>query len=363
MSREDFIPVGPQKKFRGKKWLVLLIIAVFLLVPITLLFSLWAEDVPAFQTVPVVEAVDKVRKAEKQGGSVELSEAEINSILKLYAGKASLPYVRDINVKLGEDSVETYVSAVWKEKIRVLLYSRGEVAVQDGNVLYKPKAFKAGRLPVPSSIVFKVLAKFNYHGVSAAGNTIIFAKELFPFRIASLSVADGKVTLVFDKDSSGLEQPGDKGNPSNGQSTSETGDNSAAGPAGNGDQSGSKQGPAQSPGQSSDDNDNKPGEKMPNEAEEGLDEETIALLQKINSQLSVVYTQVKSPKEKEIIGTMISTVSNLMEDHTYPYKEKAAWVLGEYKKLTTAEKNDLKEQMLTHMDVNTAVKVKNMFGL
>ena len=88
---------------------VIIVLALCFVIPYSLVSALWIEDVPAFQTVPPLEAVDKVRKAEKQGGTVELNEAEANSIIALFTQKQdAIPYVQEVHMKLGDNSIELY---------------------------------------------------------------------------------------------------------------------------------------------------------------------------------------------------------------------------------------------------------------
>jgi uncharacterized protein YpmS len=344
-----------------KKSKILIIILVILIIcaaiPISVLSALWMDDIPTFQSSPPLQAVEKVRKAEKQGGTVELNESEINSIIDLFTQKQNvIPYVDDIKLKLGDGSIEIYAQGLYAGRIKFLLYSRGTVAYEGGNITFTPEKFKAGRLTVPKNTVLnflaKKLAKKSPDQLAISEGNIILGKKLLPVDINSISVTADKVIIGFN-------QPGKSSPADHGSGTADGVPNDNAGQGQNpGQNSGQNQDPGNNQGQPSGSQGDQPGDQ-----DQLSPEEIKNLLAQVSHELSVVHGVVKSDKEKVLIATMISTVNNLMANPDYPYEEKAAWVLSEYKKLSSKEKDDLKKAMLDNMTVSTALEVKKLFGL
>ncbi|MFA6808999.1 MAG: hypothetical protein WCR27_08400, partial [Eubacteriales bacterium] len=70
---------------------------------------------------------------------------------------------------------------------------------------------------------------------------------------------------------------------------------------------------------------------------------------------------VKTSKEKEIIGTIRGVVSSMIDDLSYPYLGQAAVVKTRYFELSSKEKTDIKNTMLVNMDVGLMIEIKNIF--
>jgi len=323
--------------------IVLIIAAILILILIIVGgFLFLKQDIPQTASASTVQVVEKLRAAEKQGGTVELTEAEINSIIDLYTGKNSIPHIDELYVSPGDGMVEMYVTSSLKANVMMQIYSRGELTLSEGNVIFTPQVLKVGRIPLPKGLFLNQLRNPERKGVTVTDDSIIFEKILFPLEITTLTISEGKVII-------GIKKTGDQ---AAGQSDNNISNNSNNGIDDNIGSSNSS---------NSNDSNNSSNEEV--EQEQATDTEKNALLQQVESQLGVVYGKVKTSDEKAIVGTMRSTVNSLSQDPGYPYKEKAAGVLSQYKELTPEEKNDLKLVMLTNMDINTALEVKNLFGL
>lgn len=316
-----------------------LVVGVSLIIVVSLVFALWGGDVPAFKDGSTLDVVQKIKQAQKQGGIVELTEADVNSALHLYSKKKleDKAYITGINCKLVTNRIELFVTGAIGEKIQFHLYTQGELKEQDGNIMYTPQMFKMGRLPLPKSMVLNKMKSFSYPGITVEGDSIVFAKELFPFEITSFSVMTGIVTIGIKKEAPAVTS-GDNDtrisvNPNNNQSID---------------------------GQNATDSQQK--EDPTNTSQQAADETKI-LLQEVHSQLGAVYGKVKTANEKAIIGTMMGTVGSLIADPNTAYQGQAQSVIAAYKKLSAEERTDLKQVMLSTMDIGTAIKVKNLFGL
>jgi benzoyl-CoA reductase/2-hydroxyglutaryl-CoA dehydratase subunit BcrC/BadD/HgdB len=67
-------------------------------------------------------------------------------------------------------------------------------------------------------------------------------------------------------------------------------------------------------------------------------EATKVLLRTVYSQLGTVYANVKTVQEKQIVGSMMTVVNNLIQNPSSPYRDQAGRVIAEYNKLTAEEK-------------------------
>jgi len=312
-------------KFLSKKFLGVSIacLIVFVMI-ISAVMALWSEDEPAYQTVSVTEMADKVKNIKKQGGTIEFSQDEINSATAFYCEKKlqSVPYFTQLASKLGKNKIEIFIGGKIGQKIKFQLYSEGYLFYSDGSIVYIPEKFKIGKISLPKGLVLNKISKIRAiadNGITLEGDTLILTDEIFPFEIIAFSVKPDKMTFEVKKDEKA----------SNSKSTA---------------------GGANSPGQGG-------------SSSQINSEATKALLRTVYSQLGTVYTNVKTAQEKQIVGSMMTVVNNLIQNPSSPYRDQAGRVILEYNKLTAEEKSDLKLAMLTYMDTDVALELKDLFGL
>ncbi|NLI92061.1 MAG: hypothetical protein GX434_07565 [Peptococcaceae bacterium] len=326
--------------------LPLVLIALLLSASVFTFFSLIKKDVPAYEDLPALKAIDKVRKAEKLGGTVELSETEVNSIVKFYAAKvlASQQNIKEVNIKLLDKGIAFFAPASYLSSIEVVLHSKGNLSSREGSIIYQPQGFWAGSVPLPKSMISYLLSKIAAKGITIEEGNLVLDKEFIPFAIAALDITEGKMTIGFNKStpSSAIAQSNtdsSNGTPSNNNLSASAIQNNASKDTGN----------------------NKPAQ--PADPPKVSDETKKELLQQVNGQLSVVLGKVKTAGEKAIISTIRGVVSKMTANPSYPFQAEAQSVKAMYSKLSPEEKTDLKQVMLSNMNVDTLVEVKKVFGL
>ena len=86
-------------------------------------------------------------------------------------------------------------------------------------------------------------------------------------------------------------------------------------------------------------------------------------LAKVYKELGVVYSQVESPNEHQIISIMLSTVSRLEADQSYDSSSDQASAKAIYSKLDDDSKNRIKFQLFTNVDGDSIVQLRQAFGL
>lgn len=86
-------------------------------------------------------------------------------------------------------------------------------------------------------------------------------------------------------------------------------------------------------------------------------------LAKVYKELGVVYAQVESPNEHQIISIMLSTVSRLEADQSYDSSSDQASAKAIYSKLDDDSKNRIKFQLFTNVDGDSIVQLRQAFGL
>lgn len=90
---------------------------------------------------------------------------------------------------------------------------------------------------------------------------------------------------------------------------------------------------------------------------------TMTVLEKVNDELGGAYSQVKTPKEKQIISKMRETVSKLQNDASYNSSSDQASVKKSYSKLDEESKSRIKFALFTNIDGDSIGKLRQIFGL
>jgi len=87
------------------------------------------------------------------------------------------------------------------------------------------------------------------------------------------------------------------------------------------------------------------------------------VLTKVQEELKEVYPQVQSPKEKQILSLMISTVGKLKANPLYNSSKEQALIKSIYSKLDADSKDSIKFILFTSIDGESIQQLKQSFGL
>lgn len=92
-------------------------------------------------------------------------------------------------------------------------------------------------------------------------------------------------------------------------------------------------------------------------------ESTMQELKDISSQLDTVYDIVKTSSEKNVVLKIKSSINRTISDSSYDPKIDAQNVKSMYNSLTSEEKSDLKDAVMSNMDVSELIKLAGAYGL
>ncbi|NLL51586.1 MAG: hypothetical protein GX248_02650 [Peptococcaceae bacterium] len=151
---------------------------------------------PFAEQVTAGNALDKLKSTVQQGGIVEFSAAEVNTLIGLWlaASKRELEPSK-INIQLGENDLTISSFILFKERINLILTAQGQLFIQEGDLVFLPEAFKLGNILLPQSLVLSRLA--NYPGLAVKSGKIIISKEYLPFSIKAIGINQGRMIIEF----------------------------------------------------------------------------------------------------------------------------------------------------------------------
>ena len=163
---------------------------------------LWGGDILVFKVNSPVNVVDKIHAAEKQGGTVELTEADFNALLELSMRNKTLSgdlIVKGMYTQITEGKLKVYVPVSYRG-FTLLISSTGDLVYNEGQVIFKPNYIQVGKLQLPIEFVAKKLHPYSIAGGTIKDNGYVeLPKQIFPFNLKNVTISGEKMVLVIDK--------------------------------------------------------------------------------------------------------------------------------------------------------------------
>lgn len=330
-----------------KKLLILLIFFILLIGgTITLALGHGNENF-AYDSSTV--AFDKLRAAEKKGISIELQEKDINSILGIYLGKGRSKgniTIKGINVTVGENNLAMKMPVEYKG-LHLLISAGGKSTYlqNENNLEFTPSFYKIGNLPISKKLVETLMKKSSFKGVEFKDTSIRISASLIPFSIKNIAFKTNSIELALNKTDklAGLFK---KIKPTKVTSevttpvvTPETEDPKVTSTSIDDSNSASSSTGAKS------------------------NAETKNSLSEINNQLSAATSTLQTSNEKHVLQRIMATINAVSSNPNYNYASDASQVTSIYRTLTKEERTRVKSAILSNVDINAAVKLKNTFGI
>jgi hypothetical protein len=282
--------------------------------------ALWIGSSVEFETKPTFSSISdfKSMAAEK---TISLTTEDIDNLMKLYLlniEKEGVLQIENVTSRIEDNKISFYVSIKY-HNIKLMVSTNGSLEYDDTLLCYYPNYFKLGKLPLPKTFIYRVMKK--YAAVNTEMGRIEFKLEKLPFKVESMEVKKDKLEIISN----------DKAD-----ITSPEADNI------------------------------KKNITPPKNDNEGSDTDNTYkkdLLKRTTSQLDNVYSAAKTNNEKQLILLLKNVIDKMMQNENYAFKDEATGILARYENLTTSEKEDLQDAILTNMDMETLFELKNTFSL
>jgi hypothetical protein len=335
------------------------------------------------KTFSTFEAADKIKDAQRGGGSVLLSSSEVNELMQLYLkkgiSKGSLE-LKGANADIKDDSITLYIPCSIK-RINLLITTGGKVDYKSGQVVsFEPDYFKLGSLPMPKGLVLKAVRKIGNPNISVSSNSIDINKKVIPFQVKAINLQGDNLYMYIDKftpkgifDNNAailnnakdeLEKAAEKVTNAESKQKIENVikdiDNAIQNPGNDTSNLIDKVNEELKDISSDTDGNIK---KVQDEINITNDEKKRQELQKVNGELGTAAAALSSPASKQIIYMMQGTVSRLIANPSYNYKNDAATVKAVYGKLSAKDKQQFKSALLQHIDSSLIIDLRSAFGL
>lgn len=290
-----------------------------------------------FEENKSTDLINKIFEAEDKG-ELNIKDTEINGLINTalenkreFSGIA----IEKANVKFSNNKIGL-VSQLQYKNVMLQGYVEGalEFKNQDEDIYFKVDKIKLGYLPLPKNFILSKVKDKRAELFTPDGR-IKISKEYFPYDIKNISLNDDKIKITFEKRQSILFADINEvtKNINNNSLNKEDNQN-----GGNQKQSDNKT------QQNTNKTTNKTSNKITsNNNSKPQNNQRVAALNKLNSQLSTVAAKLQSQNQKRVIYTMQSTVNNLIKNPNYNYSKDIGRVRAVYDELTSEEKMSLKQ--------------------
>lgn len=307
-----------RNKFRKVSIISIFVVTVLLLAVFFVYSFLIREDFMVFKVSNITNLYEKVKKAEKDTGNLELGEEDVNAVIQNYAkklGEYKKVKILGLYSSLENSKLIIYVPIRYG-MIKTILSSSGDIKFEDDKVIYTPSSFKVGKIAITKDFVLSKIKSLSSEEIAVSSNEIFISKDILPFDVVSLSLIDSKIIAQIQKvalnDSAGT--------------TNEI--------------------------------------STPNSTDKKVTATTKQdILKRASRQLNGVKNDVKSTEGKQIISKIQTVVNKMISDPNYNYKSESDEIKSQYSQLPAGDRDNIKEAILNNMDTSTMRQIRTTFGL
>lgn len=319
------------KKKPKKRIIIIAALFVAVIIATVLTMALWGNNYSAPASKVSVQLLDKSRNVQKTGGTMELSNEDLNSIISMYFKTPKIIgsiVIKGIHGEMQGDKVVIYMPVSYRG-INLLISTEGNLNSKENKIIYIPDYFKVGKLPIPKGFVFNKLSQFEKDGLSFKNNEIAMDEKASPLPANKIKTENNKITINVKKSKNNIE------------------DTIAAFSSKNESKSSSK---------------NSTNKKSENTSKNENSGERDKLLTKISESLYSAAGNV-SGNGSEVIRSMASSVKNMIGNPSANPYSGAGAAKAAYSKLSSEEKTKVKAAIYSNLDGEAVNEYEKIFGI
>lgn len=325
---------------------------------------IWNRDVYVVGMADAMQVNEKMKNAVKSNGPIELTEADLNRIVKDYfLDTGKLGNVKDGYIKILDGNIQIGVlMPLWGTNFFIQSYVKPYM--DDGNIKVQIQKVYVGKIEVPRGIISYAAGRYLPEGMIAHDSTIELGNSIMMFDIEKISIYESSVRIELKQEPMLAENQNAAtvlaGDIKDGQNTAgaqkDTGNGSEDGKDDNTD---SLKGSTQSP-ESTVSQRNAAGA---GKEQGGKEDPKVDALKKTNSQLYGILNDVKSPKGKNWVKFVISVNTKMMNNPDGDYSADIEKGKSEYEKLPPDVKNEVKMAAMDNLDMSSVKFLVTSYGM
>lgn len=299
-----------------KKKIIEIIIATFILLFIVcgifLSRLLYGGNYMVFNVTPETNLVAEAVAIQKTGGTLKLSDGDVNGILqtniKNGVKKGDLK-IKAVYSKLSKNLMYLYVPSSYKN-INFLLTIEAKLKYKNGEIIVTPQKVSVGKINLSLNFVLGKFKHYLGNEMNIKGTNLIIKGSIIPFKITSFDFKDGFILTGIQK-----------------VNTQDINSGNASGSSG--------------------------GSSLANKA---------SIMKKAYGELGAVYSSVSTPNAKNVVASMQNLALQIANNPGGNYSAQSSGVKAGFNSLSPSEQSDVKNAITNHMDINTILQVKSLFG-
>jgi hypothetical protein len=306
-------------------------------------------------TLPSLDVLEKVRIAQLNEGAAAITSNDINGMIQ-FTGFQKIEKsgitVNGIYVEINNGKLTVY-SPVMIKGYKFLISSKFDLSYGNDNYIVTPTSFKLGKLPIPKSFVLSKLKSYLPNGIELKNESLYVNRGILPFNTKSLTIKDDKIYLALQKDKNVENGVASNSNAKvDNNSSNNAASNNAANSNGN---ASSNQAKGTTQNSASKENNSLNIKFNYFEQDNSIKPNRKVVLNKAKGQLAAAVASCKSSGEKQIISIGQKVLSKMISNPKYNYSADAGEVRAIYNKLTQEQQTQLKNAVLSHLNVKEVV--------
>lgn len=290
-------------------------------------------------------------------GIMILEEKDVNALASSYLkegiNKGGLT-IKGLNVNVNGEEVTALIPIKYKG-FSMLFSTKGNFQFKEDRLWFTPDYFKIGKISLPKKYVMNLIkSKFGYKIKEEEGSLVV-GKDVIPFEFSSIQLIEGKFLIVSKGESSELikntsEAIGKLEQEIKAQIAKES--QNKANDSGQVKNSGNNTSNNEKTNSNSNSNTNGDSKNQTKDS-----------LNTIVEDLSGLQGDLSTAKEKQMVSIMTSTINNIKANSDYNFWNDMDKVMDIYKTLSPQEKKNFKTKVLSNIDLENALKIKDDYGM
>ncbi|KOA19376.1 hypothetical protein CLHOM_21670 [Clostridium homopropionicum DSM 5847] len=289
-------------------------------------------------------------------GVMILEEKDINALASSYLkegiNKGGL-IIGGLNVNVNGEKVTALIPIKYKG-FSMLFSTKGNFQFKEDSLWFTPDYFKIGKISLPKKYVMNLVKNKFGSKIKEEEGSLVVGKGIIPFEFNSIELIEGKFVIVSKGETNELIK-----NTSEAISKLEQEVKAQIAKESQNKANNSSQVKDSTKNTSNNEktNNNTSGDSK-NEAKESEDS-----LNKIYEDLNGLQGNLATSKEKQMISIMSSAINNIKTDSDYNFWNDMDKVMDIYKTLSPQEKKNFKTKVLSNIDLENALKIKDNYGI
>jgi len=289
-------------------------------------------------------------------GVMILEEKDVNALASSYLkegiNKGGL-IIEGLNVNVNGDKVTALIPIKYKG-FSMLFSSKGNFQFKDDSIWFTPDYFKIGKISLPKNYVMNLIKNKFGSKIKEKEGSLVVGKGVIPFEFSNIQLVEGKFVIVSKGETNELikntSEAIDKLEQQVREQLAREAENKA-------NSSNNVKDTTKNTSNNEKTNNNTNGDSK-NEAKESED-----TLNTIYKDLSGLQGNLATAKEKQMVSIMTSTVNNIKTNPDYNFWNDMDKVMDIYKTLSPQEKKNFKVKVLSNIDLENALKIKDDYGI